>query len=236
MEHVVAPKHSFQTKKDIAVSRLREAVLSGELEPGTKLTQQDLAKRLGMSATPIREAMRELQAQGILSYEGNKGVVVSEGDIDVVSEVYEMQTLLEARLTALACPNLTQEDLGVLEQYHTEMSRLKHDPTHGDRRQLNYQFHWHIYERAQRPQWAGVVGRLWLQFPWDTLQTIPGRLLESEFQHGKILDALGAQDSSEAERRMAQHVLSGFEALTHYLGRRPSKALAGSELDGDQPA
>lgn len=210
----------FKTKKDIAVSLLREAILSGELEPGEKIAQIDIAKRLGMSPTPVREAIRELQAHGILNYEAHKGVVVAEVDLDQAAEVYEMRELLEARLTSYGCAHLTRGDLQELKGLHVEMCSRTRQGDSQPIRQLNYRFHWLIYEAANRPHWLAEVSRLWTQFPWDTLHVIPDRHVQSMREHERIIDALDGRDCPRAGRCMEAHILAGFNALKEFLTTR----------------
>jgi DNA-binding GntR family transcriptional regulator len=213
-------KFQFHTKKDVAVRMLREAILSGKLEVGQRLTQVYIAERLGMSPTPIREAIRELQAQGILSSESYKSVTVADVDLNQAAEVYELRELLESKLVSFGCPNLTGDITRELEQLHGEMCRHVRNGDYKFIRQLNYRFHWLIYDAADRPQWAAVVGRLWTQFPWDTLNVIPGRHAQSMQEHEGILNAVKAGDCLGASRSMEQHIQGGFKALKQYLLRR----------------
>src|SRR5262245_32026138 len=102
---------SYKSKKDIVVEVIREAILSGELEPGARLMKDDLTERLQVSSTPVREALRQLETEGILQSSPNRGVRVAEVDLRAVSEIYLIRADLEALATRQAAPNLRPAEL-----------------------------------------------------------------------------------------------------------------------------
>ena len=102
----------YKSKKDLVVDVIREAILSGELEPGARLLQEDLAERLQVSSTPVREALRQLESEGILQSSPNRGVRVTEVDFGAVREIYQIRAELEALATRCAAPRLTPAPSG----------------------------------------------------------------------------------------------------------------------------
>src|SRR5205823_2477029 len=95
-EHMPSkPKEARKTKKDLMVELLRDAILSGELAPGERLLQEELADRFDVSPTPVREAIQQLVAEGVLSHSPYKGVQVAEVEVEDVQEIYLIRAALE---------------------------------------------------------------------------------------------------------------------------------------------
>src|SRR5688572_24439576 len=103
----MASKTGHKTKMDIVVESLREAVLTGELGAGSRLIQEELAERYQTSSTPVREALRQLQAEGILEHNPYRGVQVAEVKLDEVREIYMIRAVMESFVTRMAVPFLT---------------------------------------------------------------------------------------------------------------------------------
>src|SRR5215216_5290201 len=110
-----------KTKMDIVVESLRQAVLTGELGAGSRLIQEELAERFNTSSTPIREALRQLQAEGILEHSPYRGVQVAEVKMEDVREVYMVRAVMESYVTRLAVPYLNHSRLEQLRALQTEM-------------------------------------------------------------------------------------------------------------------
>src|SRR6185436_15168421 len=104
----------FQTKSDSVQGLIRQAIAMGEIRPGERLMQSELAERLGVSPTPVREALMALVAQGVLTYLPNRGVRVVELDAPDAEQVYRMRGELDALAVGLGGPRLTQADLDEL--------------------------------------------------------------------------------------------------------------------------
>ena len=98
------------TAQELVLSSLREAILSGALPPGSRLRQERLAEQFGTSRIPVREALRALEHEGIVSSVPYRGFTVTELDADDIEEVYEMRILLESS-RSVAVPLMTDEDL-----------------------------------------------------------------------------------------------------------------------------
>src|SRR5262245_9077955 len=105
------PASLNRTKKDKVVESIREAVLSGELQPGERLEQDKLAERFSVSPTPVREALRQLEAEGIVDYNPHRGVRVAEVSLSDVREIYLIRGTLEALATRLAVSYLNSSHI-----------------------------------------------------------------------------------------------------------------------------
>lgn len=214
-------KGIYKSKKDLVVDALREAILSGELEPGARLLQEEVAERLKMSSTPVREALRQLESEGMLQSSPNRGVRVVEVDLDAVREIYLIRADVEALATRLATPKLRASHLEHLRALHQKIEGLIEKQELKGLRRLNYEFHNLIYETAGMPELLKIIRGLWTKFPWDTLHVIPNRAAISAGEHARLLEALAAGDADLAAQRMKEHIESSAVELNDFLARTP---------------
>jgi DNA-binding GntR family transcriptional regulator len=209
--------HEYKTKTTLALEALREAIQSGEIQPGERLTFASLAERLGMSTTPVREAIRILDAEGLITYRPHYGVTVPDLSIKDAEEIYMMRTLLEGFATELAVPRLTQEGVARLVSLEKEMQDA-FDRGETDRlAEANARWHLLVYESSQTKYLLEFIMRMWTAFPWDTIWLIPGRAEQSLPQHGEIMEAIQARDAAKASELMRAHILSGRESVIAHL-------------------
>lgn len=217
---------AFKSKKDLVVEVLREAILSGELEPGARLLQDDLAERLQVSSTPVREALRQLETEGVLQSSPNHGVRVAEVDLQSVREIYLIRADLEALATRMAVPNLRKIDVSRLRALQGEIAELIRIGELKELRRLNYELHNLIYEAAGLPELLRIIRGLWTKFPWDTLNVLPNRAFMSNDEHSKLIDAMAEGDAARAGQLMREHIESGATALDRYLALSAAGAQA----------
>lgn len=211
------PAISNRTKKEQVVEGIREAVLSGELQPGEKLEQDKLAERYSVSPTPVREALRQLEAEGILDYNPHRGVRVAEVNLRDVREIYLIRGTLESLATRLAVSYLNGGHIQRLEALLDEMEIVIVQGRLKELRKLNYEFHMLIYHAPEMPQLLHLIRNLWTKFPWDTLNVIPGRALMSVQEHRKLIQAIKEGNARLAAQLMQEHIESGAATLAEYL-------------------
>jgi DNA-binding GntR family transcriptional regulator len=213
---------TYKTKKDLVVDVIREAILSGELEPGARLLQDDLAERLQVSSTPVREALRQLESEGILQSSPNRGVRVAEVDWQAVREIYLIRAELEALATRVAVPRLHPTDLDRLRALQAEIERHIQQQDLKALRRLNFELHSIIYEAAGLPELLKLIRGLWTKFPWDTLHVLPNRAHMSAAEHAQLMQALAAGDADRAGRLMRAHIENAARELDRYLAEHPA--------------
>jgi DNA-binding GntR family transcriptional regulator len=207
----------FKTKKDVVVELIREAILSAEFKPGDRLLQEEIAKRLNVSPTPVREALRQLEAEGVLDHSPHRGVRVTEIRFEDVREIYLIREALEALATREAVPNLSRTNVAYLRALQTEIEMLIAEDSLKDLRRLNYDLHMAIYNAANMPELYRLIRNLWTKFPWDTLHVLPGRADTSAHEHQSIIDAISAGDAQLAGQRMREHIEHGARSLMEFL-------------------
>jgi DNA-binding GntR family transcriptional regulator len=221
----------YKSKKDLVVDVIREAILSGELEPGERLLQDDLAERLQVSSTPVREALRQLESEGILQSSPNRGVRVAEVNWQSVREIYVIRAELEALATRLAVPRLTPHDLALLRGLQAQIESLIRRNALKELRRLNYELHLTIYQAAGMPELLRIIRSLWTKFPWDTLHVLPNRAFMSADEHAHLIEALAAGEAERAADLMREHIEISARELDHYLARTTAPAAAAANTE-----
>jgi DNA-binding GntR family transcriptional regulator len=210
------------------IRRLVEAdIVTGILEPHTRVTEEHLAKRYSVSRTPIREAMRLLENQGLLVRRKGPAVYVAARTTrDEVEVIYRVRQSVESFLTEKAASEITEDALDKLQAIHDEFrQRLSNADTKTDIAtlvSLDSQFHWGIYDLSGSDL-TGIVNSYWGRH----LRELAKRVYESSppaiyaGQHGEILDALKQRDAALARRLMKHHLKESSDAIlaTYVRGR-----------------
>lgn len=207
----------LKTKAASVVEVIREAILTGELEPGERLLQEELAERFNTSSTPIREALRQLEAEGVLKHSPYKGVQVAEVRLEDVREIYLIRGALESLAARMAVPFLNSAHVARLKAIQEQIKAHIADGNFRALRKPNYEFHMLIYHAAGLPQLLRMILSLWTKFPWDTLHVIPGRAVNSAQEHDRIIQAIEGQDAKLTGQLVQEHIEHGSAALAEYL-------------------
>jgi DNA-binding GntR family transcriptional regulator len=222
------------TKADDIAVLIEEAIVSGELAPGSVLRQETLSERFGVSRTPVREALRKLAALGLVSFEPNKGVRVRTLSREDLREAFLVRAELEALVTEIAARKMTTADLAELEEAEKRFARLTkevraHEPGGGTRRSLmsdwmsaNHAFHDVLYRVADTPYIDSVAKSARRTFSgstvWAPLDDELERLYErNQAEHRAIRQALAAGSVAGARELAHEHVMHSFQLLTTIL-------------------
>jgi DNA-binding GntR family transcriptional regulator len=216
-----------RTKAELAVEVLRQRIRTGELEPGQRLRLNRLTRELSMSPTPIREALRLLQADGLVQYHPHQGIVVAESSPEETGDVVRLRCLLEPLALELAVPLLTAEQLEVLEQLHEKLVAAVYTRHGSAISTSNASWHWAIYDACGSLHLRKFIRRLWDVYPWRTMWALPGRAEESAREHERIMDAIAVGDAQLAADRLREHILSAQQSLLNKLESEQSESPRG---------
>jgi len=203
---------------EIAVS-LRERILGGEFRAGEQLRQDGLAADYGVSRIPVREALRRLEAEGLVVIEPHKGAVVAGLEPAEIRELFEMRAVLEAELIRLAVPRLTAADVSeataALRDYEAGLAAGQVE----DWGALNWRFHGALYRAAGRPRWLETLQDLNARTDrFIRLQlALTGALDRARGEHQAILTLARAGEADDAAALMRRHILEAGEALSAAL-------------------
>ena len=200
---------------DEASQRLREAILNGRIAGGARLRQTALAERLGISRTPIREALVRLREEGLVELLPRGGVRVAPLDPEEAVELYDLREVLDGLAARLAAGRRDAGGLARLERGLRRMATSieREDPTQWFRSHVN--FHEEIMRAAANRHLARLSGVVHLsirQFHPMLLQT-PRRLADANREHRQIFEAIAARDPETAERAARAHIAAAREIV-----------------------
>lgn len=208
----LASRALYQEVADV----LRQRIFSHELAPGNWIDELKLAEEMGISRTPLREALKVLAAEGLVTMKVRRGAYVTEVSERDLREVYELMALLESDAAALVATHASNAELERLEQLHLQ---LEHAATGlPDTRQrffeLNEQFHMHLLELAGNRWRKQVVTDLRKVMKLNRRSSLlkTGRVEESLQEHRAILAALKARNPEQAAQALRQHLQHGLQA------------------------
>lgn len=199
------PTHASLAEK--AYERLKEEIIFARLKPGSLVREEEYAERLGMSRTPVREALKKLEHEGLVRRIPQRGVVVTELSIQNFLEICEVRDLLESHASRIAAE---KGDPLALEKFAEEFSAL--DVPNPDEETVrrasvvDREFHQFILESAGNRRIVGIISHLNDVINRLRFALTPSRYHESLGEHRRILEALKARNGAEAEAAMHAHI------------------------------
>jgi len=207
--------------RDRIAEMVRASIIDGKIRPGERLAEPDLAARLGVSRTPLREALLQLDSEGFVNVTPRRGAVVSELSRDDAVETYQVKGVLESLAARLACQRITDAELDALQEIHDRMTRLAAARSRDHRRilQLNAEFHAAIGNASRNEkliQYIRVLRSQALRYNYIYLSVL-SHLSASLSEHAGILDALTRRDGDAAERLVRAHGDAAGAALCEFI-------------------
>jgi DNA-binding GntR family transcriptional regulator len=203
----------FRTKEELVADYLREGIISGLFPRGSRLKQAEIAERLQMSITPVREALKLLEAEGYVTGDSHRGASVVPFDESASEEVLELRLLLESRLIRGVIDNVTTDDITELRALAAEFEQAFKVGDRAAARGINYRLHRRLYSIADMPQTLHFVQILWARYPFDLINAVQGRGKDAAKEHDEILAAIVAGDATAAMLAMRKHIESGWSVL-----------------------
>ena len=203
----------FRTKEEQVADFLREGILSGMFKRGSRLKQAEIAERLQLSITPVREALKLLEAEGYVTGNSYRGACVAPFDASASEEVLDLRLQLESRLIRGTLQHVTGQDISELQAINAEFGRAFELGDRAAARGINYRFHRHLYSIAAMPQTLHFVQILWARYPFDLINAIEGRGKQAAAEHDEIMRALVSGDLPAAMLAMRKHIESGYSVL-----------------------
>src|SRR5262245_39576894 len=215
-----------RNRVEAAADALRRRILDGEFPEGFQLRQDALAAEFGISRIPIREALFQLEAEGLVNIHPHRGAIVSALSAAEVEEIYDLRALLEPRLLATSAPRLTAEDYraidAILDEYSAEL-RADHVGRWGE---LNTALHGLLYRHADQPRTAAIVASLLQNADRYTRMHISftqGRS-RAEREHAEIVKLCKKGDLPAACALLEEHIRNAGKQLGEVIRRRETPA------------
>jgi len=231
------PIERHQTLREKILETIREAILKGDLKPGEKVAEPELAEQFGISRTPIREAFRQLESEGYLTVVPRKGAVVAALSERDVQEFYEVKSILEGYAAELAAKNLSDKELAKLESINERLKQLANDGDVKSFYKIHNEFHEMFLKAANNTKLYELIKQLGMKFSRMRMASlsVDGRMAISVAEHDKLLDAFRQHDGKTAEALVKKtaaiggHVL--LESMAHSQGQPTSQALLSKKID-----
>lgn len=213
---------------DDVADRLRGLIFDGSLAPGSFIDEPALCEQMGISRTPLREALKVLTAEGLLRHEPRRGCFVNQITERDLDEIFPVIALLEGRCAFEAARNASDADLAALDVLHQRLNRHAQARRISDYYETNHAIHEAIITLADNRWLAQVIGDLRKILRLARLQQLhaPGRLAQSLAEHMAVYAALQARDAEGAEAAMRTHLTRQREALRELARQRTSRISA----------
>ena len=208
-------KNAINTAELVA-DALRQAILQGQFKSKQPLRQDEIAAEFGVSKIPVREALFQLKAEGLVTFYPNRGAVVSELSAAEVDEIYAMRSALESLALRRAIPRLSEADFFRAEG---ALAALDQEQNPAGWSELNWEFHALLYHAARMPRLMSTVERLHHNVARYLILYLAGMAYQetSQAEHRAILAAARQRDSDAAVAHLEQHLASAAEMLGSYL-------------------
>ena len=200
--------------EDVA-DRLREEIFNKNLSPGSWLDEQSLAVQFGISRTPMREAIKVLASEGLVTIKMRRGAYVTEVNRNDLEQIFTILSLLEGQAAKEAAIKASENELNLLDHLHHRLEKAAADRDIEQFFEINGKFHDLIQEIAGHHWMNGVIAdlRKVLKLHRRDSLTSTGRIQNSLLEHREILKALLKRDELAAEALMRKHLAQGLEAL-----------------------
>lgn len=222
-----------QTLREKILETIRDAILKGDLKPGEKVAEPELAERFGISRTPIREAFRQLESEGYLTVVPRKGAVVAALSEQDIQEYYAVKSILEGYAAELAAEHLTEKELAKLVSIN---ERLKQLAAEGDVKsfyKIHHEFHETFLKAANNSKLYELINQLGQKFTRLRMASlsVEGRMAISVSEHDKLLDAFRNHDGKAAENLIKKTAEIGGKVLLENMARSRGETVSSSLLN-----
>ncbi|MDD2212789.1 MAG: GntR family transcriptional regulator [Clostridia bacterium] len=213
---------NFKPLRDVVFETIREAIIKGALKSGDRLMENQLAEEMGVSRTPVREAIRKLELEGFVIVIPRKGAYVSEMSFKDVHEVYEIRAVLESLACGLAAERAARSEIEEMERYlFEENDYLYHEDILLTVR-TDIGLHELIYKATRNEKILSLISNLKEQVYRlrSTSITLPGRKKNSLLEHQGIVEAISQRDVELAQRLGQEHIEHAEQAMLELLGNK----------------
>ena len=206
---------SYQPLREVVCETLRDAIRKGKLKPGERLMESQLAEDLGVSRTPVREAIRKLELEGYVIMMPRRGTYVANLSIRDVNEVFEIRTSLDSLASGLAAERITDEELERLQRLLVAIGGYIEENDMDKIVECDTEFHDLLYQASRNSRLVGIIFNLREQLTRfrSTSMAFPGRLKATLEEHRRIVEAIAQGDVAEARAAAEYHMEKSEQTL-----------------------
>lgn len=217
---------SYQPLREVVCETLRNAIVSGILKPGERLMEIQLAEELGVSRTPVREAIRKLELEGFVIMVPRRGTYVADLSIKDINEVYEVRTSLDVLAAGLAAERITEEELEQMERLLVQIGEYIDNGDMDKIVEADSLFHDILYRASRNDRLVGIINNLREQLTRfrSMSMSYPGRLKNTLEEHSRLVEAIAQRDPELAQQRAVEHMENAEQTLLNDLNERRSQS------------
>jgi DNA-binding GntR family transcriptional regulator len=196
-----------RSRADVVYESLRDAISDGRIAGGERVREEEVARNLGVSRTPVREALQRLQQRGLLSFGPARGLVVAQLSHEQVVELYAMREILEGSAARFAAQHATPQEIANLHRLQDQLRASEGDDLL--HKNLDRRFHQAIYEAAHNRYLMQMLDSMLDSFALlhSTTLRLPHRQRNSDEERGRIIAAIEKHDANRAEKAAREHIL-----------------------------
>ncbi|MBI1999886.1 MAG: GntR family transcriptional regulator [candidate division NC10 bacterium] len=205
----------FVRKTDYVLESLRTSILLGYIPPGTSITERQIKDVLKVSSSPIREALNQLEAEGLLTRSPHVGTRVAEIVVEDASELYSIQALLQSSAVQICTKKLSETNIRDAEKLNNQIEDIvsSGNVDVSAVKILNYRFHTIVCGISVHPWLTRLISALWIRLPNKTIWLLPNEAKIAVKYHKKILGAIKKRDAVLAGTLMKEHLQRSHKAL-----------------------
>jgi DNA-binding GntR family transcriptional regulator len=210
----ISPILAYSTISDIVYKWIRQAIVASEFKPGEWITQENITGRLNVSRTPVRDAFKRLQSEGLLIIKPHMGAMVVHLSLEKLIEVYEIRMLLEGAAARHAGENITDKNIKELEKINAKMAACRNDTKQFIN--CNRNFHHTLYSFSRREYLINSIFSLWdLIEPYRLMYFMhKGKLDGAIEEHVQIIDALKRHEPEKVHQAVIDHLTDVVSTLS----------------------
>ena len=216
---------SHKQLRNIVAEQMRAAILNGHYKPGEWLRQERIAQDLGVSQMPVREALKELAAEGLIEHVPYRGARVVVFSIDDILDLYAHRAFLESRAAFIAAGIITSKELAVIKELQVEVEKYGAPEFVSKYRELNRKLHQQIYLASRHEYLIRTLNQMWATFPTmlianfaaTAVHPLPERDPVDVAEHRAIIAALESHNAADSEQAMKNHILVTADHLVTFL-------------------
>lgn len=220
---IVKKVRKQKTLKEQVYEYLKERIILGKMKPGERLIEEKIAEELGISRSPIREAVRMLEKDGLLLVNKKGGVTVVKPTIEDYKYLYECRIEIESLAAFYAALRRTPEELAMLKEQFSEMERVKNHPTLVEVHEINNIFHETIIKASKNPFLIAITSQLRgvkTFYRGAILEVNPFRMEHAIVEHSKIFQAIENKDAEAARTSMRMHIESDYRHFEELIAKK----------------
>lgn len=212
---------AYKPLREIVFETMREAIINGDLAPGERLMEVQLAEEMGVSRTPVREAIRKLELEGFVAMIPRKGAYVADYSIKDITDVFEIRAALESLAAGLACERITDQELDELQKLVVRVFETAKENDIETLIKVDTEFHDRIYQASRNSRLEGMISNLREQIQRFRATSLasPGRIKDTLEEHKGLIDAIADRNISLAQQLALEHVEKAEDIFLESLAK-----------------